>query len=51
MMEANRVFDLGRTGAPFIGPAVFRPWSVLDSTRPCEGRRSGSIPGEDALHI
>ncbi len=25
-----------------------RPWSVPDSTRPCEGRRSGSIPGEDA---
>jgi hypothetical protein len=33
VMKANRVFDLGRTGDQFIGPAIFRPWSVPDSTR------------------
>ena len=26
----------------------FRPWSVEERTRPCEGRRPGSIPGWDA---
>ena len=44
-------FNSSRIGDSIIGPAIFRPWSVPDSTRPCEGRRSGSIPGEDAQPV
>ena len=25
------------------------PWGVPECTRPCEGRRSGSIPGKDTF--